>query len=466
MSLSVKQLGETEDPKELVPGEPSSVRSAGTAFTDEGEHMVRVGSTLGGVSAPAWEGGAADTFANAFPTSIKPWSEIGEFAKSAGKALDDHAGVLVSAQSKAQQAIDLYREGKQAQERALAEHNAAVDSYNASLGSTGTLGGGGGPASPPGPFVDPGIKRMQEAEEMVEQAREQVKTSAETTNDALAKLPGTLTQGSSGPQGWETETSGPDGTYSTGERHYGIDPTDPDHGTELIDTDGDGVGDTPGAGPSVSAELAGIEGTASVWGAQGSFQDQVGDVTVSGEGEVNVLSASAGASASVGSDGLQAQANAGAYAAQASGSVSAEYGVASVNASGEAMVGAEAEGEVSVGPDGVHAGGEVFAGARAEGSAGVEAGGVGVGVTGEAWAGVGASADVDFGMNDDGSFTIGGELGAGLGIGGKIGGEITIDPGEVVDTVSDVGEGIADGVEDVGEGIADGVSGIGDALGF
>ncbi|MCH1865405.1 putative T7SS-secreted protein [Nocardioides sp. CFH 31398] len=462
MSLDVKELGETEDPKEIVPGEPGQVRTAATTFTDEGERMTRIGVSLAGLSAPSWEGGAAETFNAAFPDSIKPWSEIGGDAKSAGRALSDHAGVLGAAQAKAQQAIEKYKAGKEAQARALAEHNAAVDAYNANLGSTGTLGGGGGHLAPPGAFHDPGIERMREAQEMVEEAREQVKESVETTTTALAKLPGTLTAGA---------RPDPDSTFGDitialpgGERPWNDEDLMTPYG-DAVDEDGDGRDDRTGL--EVTMDLGSVETpTARVWGAEGSFENQVGDVTLSGDGEVNVLSANAGAGLEVGTGGLAATANAGAYLAQAEGQVSAQYGYATVGAEGSAMVGAEAEGEVSVGTDGVHAGGEVFAGARAEGALSGDVGGVGGAVTGEAWAGVGASADLDVGMNEDGSFTIGGHLGAALGVGGQLGGEITIDPGEVVDTAEDLAEGIGDGAEEVGDAIGDAASSVGDALGF
>jgi hypothetical protein len=91
-------------------------------------------------------------------------------------------------------------------------------------------------------------------------------------------------------------------------------------------------------------------------------------------------------------------------------------------------------------------------------------GGIGAGVKGEAWAGVGVAADATFGMKD-GKFTIGGEFGAGLGIGGKIGGEITIDPGKVVDTAKDIGNAVGDAASTVGNVASDVGSGIKDGIG-
>ena len=94
---------------------------------------------------------------------------------------------------------------------------------------------------------------------------------------------------------------------------------------------------------------------------------------------------------------------------------------------------------MSAGKDGLHAGAEAFAGAKATGSGSGDVAGIGAGVTGEAWAGVGAEANVDLGMKD-GKFTIGGELGAGLGVGGKVGVNITVDPGKMVDTIGDAAD--------------------------
>ncbi|WP_372350702.1 hypothetical protein [Streptomyces sp. KL116D] len=64
-------------------------------------------------------------------------------------------------------------------------------------------------------------------------------------------------------------------------------------------------------------------------------------------------------------------------------------------------------------------------------------------MTGEAWAGVGAEANVDLGMKD-GKFTIGGELGAGLGVGGKVGVNITVDPGKLTDAIGDGADAVGD----------------------
>jgi hypothetical protein len=64
-------------------------------------------------------------------------------------------------------------------------------------------------------------------------------------------------------------------------------------------------------------------------------------------------------------------------------------------------------------------------------------GGLGAGARGEAWAGIGAAADATIGKGEDGKWHIGAEAGVGLGVGGKLGFEVTVDPGEVTDTLGD-----------------------------
>ncbi|MFC6342559.1 hypothetical protein ACFP8W_11270, partial [Nocardioides hankookensis] len=80
---------------------------------------------------------------------------------------------------------------------------------------------------------------------------------------------------------------------------------------------------------------------------------------------------------------------------------------------------------------------------KAEPSEKAEVAAVGREVEAEGWAGVGIGGDVDFGFKD-GKFEIGGSGGAALGLGGKIGGHITIDPGEIIDTGGDIIGGIGD----------------------
>lgn len=60
---------------------------------------------------------------------------------------------------------------------------------------------------------------------------------------------------------------------------------------------------------------------------------------------------------------------------------------------------------------------------------------------------MGASANADLGMKD-GKFTIGGELGVGLGVGGKVSFDVTVDPHKMVDSVGDAADWVGDTWDD------------------
>ena len=108
-------------------------------------------------------------------------------------------------------------------------------------------------------------------------------------------------------------------------------------------------------------------------------------------------------------------------------------------AQGETFVGSEAGVEAGVSNNGLGLGANAFTGGRATGTIGTEIGPAGAAATGEAWSGLGAEAGVNLTM-DDGKLTLGGELGAALGVGGKLGAEITLDTKPIGQAAKKVGQ--------------------------
>lgn len=138
--------------------------------------------------------------------------------------------------------------------------------------------------------------------------------------------------------------------------------------------------------------------------------------------------------------GARGGAQAGAFA-DASASQSGRVGNVEIEnyAQGETFVGSEAGVEAGVSNNGVGLGCSAFTGGRAAGKVGTHIGPAGVGATGEAWSGLGAEAGVNVTMKD-GKLKLGGELGAALGVGGKLGAEITIDTKPIGKAAQDVGQ--------------------------
>ena len=112
---------------------------------------------------------------------------------------------------------------------------------------------------------------------------------------------------------------------------------------------------------------------------------------------------------------------------------------------GEAFLGTEAEARAGLSPEGL--GGSVggFSGLRARAKNGVDLGVVDVGTTVEGRIGFGADANANIGLQD-GKFRLKGELGAALGVGGKLGVETEVDLGQTGRTIERVGGGAIKGV--------------------
>lgn len=118
-------------------------------------------------------------------------------------------------------------------------------------------------------------------------------------------------------------------------------------------------------------------------------------------------------------------------------------------AQGEAFVGSEAGLDAGISNNGAQLGLGAFSGGRVSGTLGTEIGPVGAAGTGEAWSGLGAEAGVNATMKK-GKLKLGGELGAALGVGGKLKAEVTIDLNPVGEGARHVGNFAKDRGRDIG----------------
>lgn len=120
-------------------------------------------------------------------------------------------------------------------------------------------------------------------------------------------------------------------------------------------------------------------------------------------------------------------------------------------ASGNVFLGAEAQAQAGLSPQGLSAGAGGFVGARAQLRRGLEVGGVNAGQTIEGQLGLGAEANAHLGLQN-GRFRINGELGAAVGVGAKVGVDAEVDLGETERFVKKHGSGV---IRDVGNSAND-----------
>lgn len=433
-------LGTTQDPKQLIKGEPSEVSANAERLTSESTRIKGLAGRVDQVAVDGWSEGIGRPAYDAKRSAEQDkWKVYGDLLAKAGATLSTYAGSLTTAQSKAADAIAKWNEGETATANAQTAYQHQVDTYNAYVNRPVAVPSyGAGPTPPsmgpsrPGPFVDPGEALRQEAQDILDAAREALEAAGGSALEELGALPGAKTEGSSGPSA-SGSVEGPSFSWDGFEEAFGKDPSKGKDGK--YDGDPDAV-DSP-----FKISLGKVEGQAAIWGAEGSVEDYWGDVKVDADGSVTFGGVSGSAEATLDANGLTVGADATATLVGVEGHAGAEYGYAEVGVDGTASVEATANGEARIGVDGVHAGGEVFAGAKAEVSASGDVGGVGGEVGAEGWAGFGASGDIDAGF-DDGKFTIGGSGGLAFGLGGKLSGSVTIDVGEVGDTLGDIADGI------------------------
>ncbi|NLU65833.1 putative T7SS-secreted protein [Streptomyces sp. HNM0574] len=400
------QLGGTRDPRQLIPGNPETLNDRAGKLEDKSKTLDGIGDDLGSVRIPSWEGKASDGFWNDFSPQKSRWHRGSDSLSEAAKALRDYADTLTWAQSEAEDAIRLHEDGNEAAaETKLNSARTQLETAGGSAAKKFEAQGGKGDDAPDWLFFSAEAAQSNEG-----------KTSMELANREFTDRMNPLTS----PKAW--------GDYKN--------MTEEQRQT-LRD-------ETSGKGPGVAVQGPGVKGDAKVWGAEAQGRGKFAGGEVSGKAGVNLLGVEGQAGVGLQDGNATASASGKAYLAQATAEGKYEAGYFEAGGKAEAYAGAEAEAKGSIGADGVHGEAGAFAGAKAtaEGSASVA--GVGVGGTAEAWAGVGAEAKFDAGFKDDGTFTIGGEAGIGLGVGAKLGGQIEIDPGKVTDAAGDAVDTVGD----------------------
>lgn len=388
------RLGETTDPKELIPGEAGLVERNAEGFGELARKFEHVGEELKRVDFGSWSGTASDSFQDRFSREPVKWLKCADGAEKAAKALSEYAGVLRWAQTQAAEAIEIWERGE-----------ASRDSKNNANESDRSRG-----HSAENKFREEARSVLKRAEDQLDDAGRRVakKIGEQDGDAALALMLDTVSQG--GNSSGKTETKGPDATASASVGENG----------KL-------------AQAQAQAQLASVKG-------EGSTVNQWG--TARGAYEASV-DAAATTSASVGNGSLQGSAEASAGArAQAEGRVAS--GPAEAHGKVDGFAGVRAGGDTQLSATGVNTKADAFAGAKASAEGGADIGGIGVTGSAEGWAGAGAETGFDIGMNDEGNFVVETNVGAAIGVGGSVGGGVEIDPEKVGQTASDAVDAVGD----------------------
>ncbi|MFE1769708.1 putative T7SS-secreted protein [Streptomyces sp. NPDC059008] len=185
-----RQLGESEDPKELIHGDVAKINETvshlkdfSAAFDRVAEGMRKIGSHQ------HWSGKAADAFREKFDMHPKQWMHAADACDDAYKALKSYAETVSWAQGKAADAIEKYRNATEATRRSLDAYKSKLDTYNAQVDTyNSAVENGQNPGAQPqkpGAYADPGAEGREAAQDMLKTARSQRDEAAERARNAI-----------------------------------------------------------------------------------------------------------------------------------------------------------------------------------------------------------------------------------------------------------------------------------------
>lgn len=160
------ELGETQDPRELIPGRPEVIEENARVLGARAEDAGRAAEGLQAIDTGSWKGPAAGAFQDRFSYEPSRWFTAADSLEAGAGALDGYAATLRWAQGQAGEAIWLWDQGQAATRQARSEHDAAVAQAAAHQQQAP-------------PFTDPGEQSRQAARETLDRARAQLREAGD-----------------------------------------------------------------------------------------------------------------------------------------------------------------------------------------------------------------------------------------------------------------------------------------------
>jgi hypothetical protein len=182
--MAPAELGQTSDPKSLVPGSPTAIFDNARVLRGRAEDAISAGQALKRIDTGAWTGEASQRFHDQHQTEVPRWLQAADALNAASRALDDYAECLTWAQNQAAEAIALWNQGQAATQQAKAAHDQAMANAQAQ-NQDNTAHGNPAQKQPPA-FTDPGEAQRQAARELLERARNQLADTGDRTADVLS----------------------------------------------------------------------------------------------------------------------------------------------------------------------------------------------------------------------------------------------------------------------------------------
>jgi hypothetical protein len=156
------ELGQTSDPRALIPGAPEVIEADAAALTRHGQRAEQVGQGLRRVDVGNWAGAAGTGFADTWAKEPPRWLKVADSISATSGAMTTYAGTLRWAQHEAGAAVALWDRAAEVTTRAYARYQTAATEA-AAAGASLT------------PFTDPGERYRVQAREQLDRARQQLR---------------------------------------------------------------------------------------------------------------------------------------------------------------------------------------------------------------------------------------------------------------------------------------------------
>ncbi|MFK4103761.1 putative T7SS-secreted protein [Streptomyces sp. NPDC019531] len=170
------ELGETSNPRDLVPGDPDSLTTTAQSLLAYGDVLIEAGEGLSKIDTEnGWSGEAGDAFRDRFKGQPGKWIEAGNNFHTAANALYDHIAALRAGQQRAADAITQYANGQTATANAKAAHEQKVNEARGKGDNTDI------------PFQDPGEADRSAARGTLDTARHNVDSAGHTAATAVKR---------------------------------------------------------------------------------------------------------------------------------------------------------------------------------------------------------------------------------------------------------------------------------------
>ncbi|MFC3893699.1 putative T7SS-secreted protein [Lentzea rhizosphaerae] len=179
------ELGDTDDPKELVPGNVATLEETANGLRKLSTACQEAYAGVSKLDVGHWTGQAAEKFGGYFAKETPRWRDAAEAFGPAVDALTTYKGAVERAQRDAAEAIRIYNESKAETRAAEKEYDAASAQHEKA--SLDAFANGGAAPGPLAPFSDPGKAKREEAERILADARKAVKDAAAQAASVIDK---------------------------------------------------------------------------------------------------------------------------------------------------------------------------------------------------------------------------------------------------------------------------------------